>query len=147
MVQFKLLFLLFFLISPLMAQDNPLDVYIQIGLESNLALKQQKFSLEQSMKALNEARGLYFPSLDFGARYSRAGGGREIEFPVGDFVNPIYETFNDFLQSQGLPARFPENIPNQTVPFLREKEHETRLRLIQPIFQPVLKTLLLLHWK
>lgn len=28
-------------------QENPLEQYIQIGLESNLALRQQEFSLEQ----------------------------------------------------------------------------------------------------
>jgi outer membrane protein TolC len=42
------------------------------------------------------------------------------------------------LVSQGIPPRFPEDVPNQTIPFLREKEHETRLRLTQPLFQPAI---------
>jgi len=120
------------------AQDDPLEFYIKIGLESNLALQQQELSLEQSIQVLNEARGLYFPSIDIGARYTRAGGGREITIPVGDLVNPIYRTLNDLLETQGLPPAFPENIPNETVPFIREKEHETRIRLTQPIFQPAI---------
>jgi outer membrane protein TolC len=120
------------------AQDDPLEFYIKTGLETNLALKQQELSLEQSIQVLNEARGLYFPSVDIGARYTRAGGGREITIPVGDLVNPIYRTLNDLLEAQGLPPAFPENIPNETVPFIREKEHETRIRLTQPIFQPAI---------
>ena len=120
------------------AQEDPLDQYIEIGLETNLALKQQEFSLEQSVQVLNQARGLYFPSIDIGARYTRAGGGRDITIPIGDLVNPIYRTLNQLLEAQGLPPAFPENIPNQTTPFIREKEHETRIRLTQPLFQPAI---------
>jgi outer membrane protein TolC len=120
------------------AQEDPLDQYIKIGLETNLALKQQEFSLEQSIEVLNEARGLYFPSIDFGARYTRAGGGRDITFPIGDLINPIYKTLNQLLEAQGYPAAFPEDIPNETIPFIREKEHETRVRLVQPLFQPAI---------
>jgi outer membrane protein TolC len=122
----------------LFAQDNPIDRYIQVGLKSNLGLKQQQFNLQKSMEALNEAYGLLFPSITLQARYSRAGGGREFTIPVGDFVNPVYKSLNDILISQGLDRRFPEDVPNQKIPFLRKKEHETRLRLIQPLIQPVI---------
>ena len=138
MVRYIPLLLALLLYQPLLAQETALDRYIQQGLESNLALKQQQFSLEQSMEALNEARGMFFPSLDLGARYTRAGGGREFVIPVGDLVNPIYQTLNQLLISQGLPPSFPEDIPNETIPFLREKEQETRLRLVQPLFQPAI---------
>jgi outer membrane protein TolC len=122
----------------LFAQDNPIDRYIQAGLKSNLGLKQQQFNLQKSMEALNEAYGLLFPSITLQARYSRAGGGREFTIPVGDFVNPVYKSLNDILISQGQDRRFPEDVPNQKIPFLRKKEHETRLRLIQPLIQPVI---------
>jgi len=138
MTRFKtvILFLILFQLS--FAQDDPLEQYIQIGLESNLALKQQKFSLEQSIQVLNEARGKYFPSIDIVARYSRAGGGRELTIPIGDLVNPIYQTLNQLLEAQGYPPAFPEDIPNQTIPFIREKEHNTGVRLVQPIIQPAI---------
>ena len=87
------------------AQEDPLEEYIRIGLETNLALQQQEFSLEKSVEVLNEARGLYFPSIDIGARYTRAGGGRDITIPIGDLVNPIYRTLNQLLEAQGLPHR------------------------------------------
>ena len=80
MIQFKMILLFLILFQVSFAQDDPLENYIHIGLESNLALKQQEFSLEQSIQVLNEARGLYFPSINILARYSRAGGGRDLTF-------------------------------------------------------------------
>ncbi len=138
MIQFKTVILLLIFLQVIFAQEDPLEQYIQMGLESNLALKQQKFSLEQSIEVLNEARGKYFPSIDIGARYTRAEGGREITIPIGDLVNPIYKTLNQLLIAEGLPPAFPEDIPNETIPFIREKEHETRIRLVQPLFQPAI---------
>ena len=138
MIQFKTVILLLIFLQVIFAQEDPLERYIQIGLESNLALKQQEFSLEQSIEVLNEARGKYFPSIDIGARYTRAGGGREIIIPIGDLVNPIYKTLNQLLISEGLPPTFPEDVPNESIPFIREKEHETRIRLVQPLFQPAI---------
>jgi len=129
----KLLILL--LISSGTAQKNILEQYITEGLENNLALKQQNFSLQKSMRALDEARGLFFPSVNVLARYTRADGGREIVVPVNSFVSPLYDSLNDLLINLGFePADFPE-LPDQTIPFLREQEHETKVRLVQPVFQ------------
>ncbi len=115
-----------------------LDGYIEIGLSNNLALKQQQFSLEKSLQALREARGMFLPSITIEARYSRAGGGRVIDIPIGDMVNPVYQTLNQLLAMHGIPGNFPTTIPNEQVPFLRETEHDTRLRVIQPLFQPAI---------
>jgi len=116
------------LLSTSLFADN-LDDYIQLGLDNNLALKQKKFNYKKSMHALKEARGLFFPSISIEARYTRAGGGREIEFPVGDLMNPVYATLNAF---HGTTFRALDNV---LIPFLREKEHDTKLRLVQPVFQ------------
>ncbi|MCP5052778.1 MAG: TolC family protein [bacterium] len=113
-----------------------LEHYIRLGLENNLALQQQSFSLQKSLQALKEAKGMFLPSVSIEARYSRAGGGREIDILVGDLVNPIHRTLNQLLMAQGLPGGFPANIPNEYIPFLRKEEHETKLRLVQPVFQP-----------
>ncbi|GAB6282816.1 MAG: TolC family protein [Ignavibacterium sp.] len=112
------------------AQPEILDEYIKIGLQNNLALKQKEFSLRKSMAALDEARGYFFPSVDITARYSRADGGRTIDFPIGDIVNPIHTGLNQLLNSQ----IYPTNIPNQEFFFLREKEHDTKLNITQTIF-------------
>jgi outer membrane protein TolC len=120
--------------SALPAFAGVLDGYVQDGLESNLALKQRDFSLEKSRAGLREARALFFPTVDINARYSRAGGGRTVDFPVGDIVNPIHDALNQLMGE----AVFPGNIPNVSAPFLLEEEQETKLEILQPIFQPQL---------
>lgn len=115
-----------------------LSDYIQLGLENNLALQQERFSLEKSLQALREAKGMMLPSVSIEARYSRAGGGRTIDMPIGDLVNPIHKTLNQLLIAHGLSPLFPANIQNEVIPFLREKEQDTKLRLVQPLFQPAI---------
>jgi outer membrane protein TolC len=121
--------------SGLQAQ-TALDRYVQAGLKNNLALQQEEFSLQMSLLALKEARGMFLPSISIEARYSFAGGGRQIDFPVGDLFNPIHGTLNQLLAAQGAAPQFPTNLPNQQIPFLRPREHETKLRVVQPVFQP-----------
>ena len=123
---------------PAHAQSNtPLNAYLEEGLQNNLALKQRSLDLEKSLKAMQEARGMFFPEVSMQARYSRAGGGRQISFPVGDLLNPVYSTLNDILTSQGQPAGFP-TIGNEEIDFLRDREQETLVRFIQPVYQPAI---------
>lgn len=125
----------FMVIRTLYGQDDQLMQYIREGLEKNLALQQKEFVLQQSILELREARGKFLPSLGIEARYSRAGGGRIIEFPVGDLMNPVYDAINiTRIQTGQTPIPFPR-LENELIPFLREKEHETKVRAIQPIFQ------------
>jgi len=125
------------LIGTLWAQQ-PLDGYIKTGLKNNLALKQKQLDYEKALRALDKARGMFYPSLGLDARYSRAGGGRIIDFPLGDLVNPVYTSLNQIFSALGQPARNFPVLKNQQIPFLRKREHETKLRLIQPLFQPVI---------
>ncbi len=114
------------------AEDPVLQNYIRAGLESNRALQQAQISYLQQLQALREARGRFLPAIGIEARYSRAGGGRTFDIPVGDLFNPLHATLNHLLQQ---PA-FPTDLENVSIPFLREEEHDTRLRLVQPVFQP-----------
>jgi outer membrane protein len=116
------------------AAADALDDYVEEGLENNLALKQADFSLAKSRAALREARSRFLPSIGVRARYTHAGGGRDFEFPVGDFVNPIHEALNQLIGQD----RFPTDVPNITTPLLREREHETKIEAVQPIFQPAI---------
>lgn len=129
---FKQLVCSFIFLPVLLLGRDMLESYVHAGLRNNLALQQKTFSLKRSMAALSEARGLFLPSLSIEARYTRAGGGRIIDFPVGDLMNPVYESLNYLL---GNPF-FPTDLPNERIPFLREEEHETKLRLVQPVFKP-----------
>lgn len=127
----KIFLILFFLMSQMLLSST-LDKYIQKALNSNLALQQQNFLYQKSQYALKEARGMFLPSLTIHARYSRAGGGRQIDFPIGDLVNPIHQSLNQLLGQ----AVFPGNLPNEQIPFLRKEEQETKFRLVQPVLQP-----------
>jgi outer membrane protein len=126
------IFLLLVFAARSLAQEGVLDAYILHALESNLALKQKDFSYEQSVARLHEARGLFLPSLDILGRYTRAEGGRAFEFPVGDMVNPIHAALNNLIGED----EFPTDVPNEYITLLREREHETKLQIIQPIFKP-----------
>jgi len=114
----------------LQAQDRPLDQYIQTGLESNLALASRRLDYERSLEALREARGLFFPNVSFEASYIWAQGGRTIDFPVGDLFNPVYRTLNTLTNEQ----RFPTDLANVNEQFLPNNFHETKIRIVQPIF-------------
>ncbi|MCJ7681913.1 MAG: TolC family protein, partial [Candidatus Aminicenantes bacterium] len=118
--------------------ESVLDTYIRTGLSDNLALRQHQFSLEKSLAALNEAKRMFYPTIAVQARYTRAGGGRLIEFPIGDLMNPVYSSLNDLYRLQGMSSDFPTNLQNERFPFYRSQEQETKIRLVQPLVQPAL---------
>ena len=112
-------------------QSKVIDSYIAEGLENNLALKQKEYNYEKSLAALQEAKAMFFPDINLNARYTWADGGRVIELPVGDMLNPVYTSLNYLLQTDEFPQ-----IDNQEFGFLREHEHETKISIIQPIIEP-----------
>ena len=109
-------------------QEEALDNYIDEGLKNNLALKQKEVSYQKSVEVLKQARALFFPDISLNARYTAAEGGRVIDFPVGTMLNPVYQSLN-YLLGQDL---FPD-IENMEFAFYRPTEHETKIRLAQPI--------------
>lgn len=117
------------------AQDTILDHYVKVGLESNLALRQKQLSYEKSLAALREAKGMFFPNISFNARYTLASGGRTIDFPVGDLMNPVYSSLNALTANLPPDQQFPDMmVENQKFNFYRPTEHETKLSLTQPVF-------------
>jgi outer membrane protein len=123
-----ILILCFILFVPGISAQQILDEYIAMGLESNLALKQKESRYKLSLEVLREARGMFYPSLSVDARYTVSEGGRVIEFPVGDLLNPVYSTLNQLTASNSFPQ-----LENQEIMFLRPTEQETRLRMVQPV--------------
>jgi len=109
-----------------------IDDYVREGLQSNLSLRAQSLEVERSVAALDEARARYFPELAFDARYSRSEGGRTIELPLGQALNPAYQTLNDLLVAQGQQPQFPV-VQDETIAFLREREQDTRITLRMPV--------------
>jgi outer membrane protein TolC len=100
-------------------QTESLDAYIAEGLSNNEAIKQQNFNLEKSVYALKEATGLYMPNINLKADYLDSRGGRTIDFPIGDIVNPIYRNLDQInsVVAPGSP-RYPtlNNVSEQLNP-------------------------------
>ncbi|MBK6931605.1 MAG: TolC family protein [Saprospirales bacterium] len=117
------------------AQSSPvLEEYIRTGMNNNLALQQQQLDVQQSLEAVRQARSLFYPAVQFNATYTRAAGGRNIEIPLGDLMNPVYQTLNQILQSNQFPT-----IENASEQFLPDNFQETYLKISYPLFNSDLK--------
>jgi outer membrane protein TolC len=127
--------------APTIDSGRPLaaviDDYVREGLQSNLSLRAQSLEVERSVAALDEARARYFPEVGFAARYTRSEGGRTIELPLGQSLNPVYQTLNDLLVAQGQQPQFPV-VQDETIAFMREREQDTRITLRMPLLQPAI---------
>jgi outer membrane protein len=99
------------------------------ALTANLELDVAGAGIAQRLAALDQARALYLPSLDFSARYTRANGGRTLDFPVGDLLNPVYASLNQITGTNRFPA-----IQNQEINFQRTREQYTDVLLTQPLY-------------
>jgi outer membrane protein len=99
------------------------------ALASNLELDGAGAGVAQRIAALDQARALYLPSLDFSARYTRANGGRTLEFPVGDLLNPVYASLNQITGTNRFPA-----VQNQEIDLQRTREQYTDVLLTQPLY-------------
>jgi outer membrane protein len=115
--------------------EDGLRQVLDDALAANLELRAGSAGVQQRVAALDRARARYLPVLDFDARYSVADGGRTIEFPVGDLLNPVYETLDDLLVQSGQPASFPR-VKNQQINLLLPHEQNTRVVVAQPIYEP-----------
>jgi len=118
------------LVQPVLSQPGILEQYIREGLQQNLGIQQQQLEVEQKQLGARRARANYLPEVDFAATYLLADGGRMIRFPVGDLLNPVYNTLNDMVD--GTP--FPRDLENVEEQFLPNNFHDTRIRVRQPLF-------------
>ena len=97
--------------------------YIKIGLKNNLELQGDKETINLYEARKSQAVSLFLPRIEINSRFTRAGGGRSFVFPLGDMMNPLYEI-------AGLPQRF----NNENISFIRPQEQDSKIELIQPIF-------------
>ncbi|RYC69297.1 TolC family protein [Spirosoma sordidisoli] len=123
-----------FLISSLLpasAQPSPiLDGYVREGLANNLALRQESLEIKRVSESINQARSLFYPRVAFNPTYSLAAGGRRLQFPVGDLINPIYRTLNQVTGSD----RFPTNLANVDEQLAPNNFHDTKISVQYAIF-------------
>lgn len=109
------------------AQSN-LDSYIKTALANNETIKQQQFLLTKSLYALKEAKSLFLPSVGFNAAYTIADGGRTVDIPVGDLMNPVYKTLNQLTGANNFPQ-----IQNQNVLLNPNNFYDPKIRTTYPI--------------
>lgn len=127
---FKYNLILALLLLPFMDgfSQTKLDDYIQEALRNNETIKQQNFLLNKSLYALNEAKGLFLPSVALNGTYTLAKGGRTVDLPVGDLMNPVYRTLNQLTGSNNFPQ-----IENQSVLLNPNNFYDTKIRTTYPI--------------
>jgi len=119
--------LLLFAVIGAHAQTN-LDNYIRTALDNNETVKQQQFLLTKSLYALKEAKSLFLPAVGFNAAYTVADGGRRIDFPVGDLLNPVYKTLNQMTGANNFPQ-----VQNQSILLNPNNFYDAKIRTTYPI--------------
>lgn len=127
---FTLIFVALCLPPGLSAQSSVMAGYVQEAIANNPEFTRAELAVKQQELRLTQAKGLFLPKVSLNATYTVAAGGRAIDFPIGDLLNPVYSTLNDLTETQSFPA----NIENESIQFLPHNFQETNLRIIQPIF-------------
>ncbi len=130
---------------PLLGVAQPsvvVDAYIKQAIESNETLKQQDYKYQKAISSLAEAKKLFLPDASFGVTYTLAAGGRKIDFPIGDLLNPVYATLNQITMSNNFPT-----LENQEVSLLPNNFYDARVRITAPIWSTELQYLKLIRTK
>ncbi|MNX40160.1 Outer membrane efflux protein [compost metagenome] len=108
--------------------QSRLDSYIQTGLKNNEIIKQHNFDINKSMYALKEARSLFYPTVSLNGSYTKAEGGRTIDIPIGDMLNPVYNTLNQITNSNAFPA-----LENQSVLINPDNFYDAKIHTTMPL--------------
>ena len=107
-----------------------LDGYVREGVANNLALRQESLEISRVTELLNQAKSLFYPRVAFNPTYSLAAGGRRLEFPVGDLLNPAYKALNQITGTD----RFPTNIENVNQLLAPNNFHDTKISVNYAVF-------------
>lgn len=108
--------------------QNELDNYIKIGLENNEVIKQYNFDINKSIWALKEAKSLFYPAVTFNGNYTIADGGRTVDFPIGDLLNPIYNSLNQITNSTSFPT-----VENQSILLNPNNFYDVKIHTEMPL--------------
>ncbi|WP_229206806.1 TolC family protein [Dyadobacter crusticola] len=117
------------MISAANAQDATLQQYIDQALKNNQGVRQQGFLLEQNLYALKEAKTLFLPEVNLNASYLDSRGGRKISIPIGDLLNPVYNSLNQLTNTSAFPQ-----VENVSQTFNPNNYYDARFRTSLPIY-------------
>jgi outer membrane protein TolC len=108
--------------------QNKLDHYIQVGLKNNEVIRQYNFDINKSILALKEAKSLFYPTVSLNANYTKADGGRTIDIPIGDMLNPVYNSLNQLTNSDAFPV-----LQNQSVLINPDNFYDAKIHTTMPL--------------
>jgi outer membrane protein len=131
LIKKSILFILFLTIGINKVNSQNFHPLVEKVWKNNQQLHAKHFQLESAGFALSEAKALFGPFLQFGVQYTLAAGGRKIELPVGDLLNPVYSALNTLTQSNNFPA-----ISNANEQFFPNNFYDARFRISQPVYYP-----------
>lgn len=127
LLSLKILFV--FVANTASQNSQVLEEYISLGLKNNTGLKQKEYALDKSIMSGKEATGLLFPQISFSAQYYLAEGGRKIEIPMGDLLNPVYDALNQISKNNGQQEKFPQ-VNNREIRMLPDDYYDSKIRII-----------------
>jgi len=99
----NLLALLVLSLFPIVSIGQSLEQFIEMGLSDNRQLRATESNYQVTLQAVDEARRMGSLKLDFISTYTLAAGGRTIDVPVGDLLNPVYNSLNALTGSDQFP--------------------------------------------
>ncbi|HXS35982.1 MAG TPA: TolC family protein [Flavipsychrobacter sp.] len=105
-----------------------LDGYINEAFKNNNDIRRQNLQLEKSLYALKEARSLFLPNIGLLGSYTKAAGGRTIDIPVGDLLNPVYSTLNQLTETKSFPQ-----LKNTSVLLNPDNFYDAKFRTALPL--------------
>lgn len=124
----KLMFITMVFMGYLGNAQRRLDKYIEQGLTTNEVIKQHNFDINKSLYALKEAHSLFLPTVALNTNYTKAQGGRTIDIPIGDLLNPVYSTLNQITNSNAFPT-----VQNQSVLINPNNFYDAKLHTTMPL--------------
>lgn len=124
----KVLILMSILLGYQGYSQSKLDSYIEAGLKNNEIIKQNNFDINKSMYALKEAQSLFYPTVSLNANYTVADGGRTIDIPIGDLLNPVYSSLNQITNSNAFPS-----LQNQSVLINPDNFYDAKIHTTMPL--------------
>jgi outer membrane protein TolC len=125
---FSLIFLLLISMPGRAADSAILREYIQQALSKNQLIAQKDYQRQKAELAGREASALFLPKADFLVNYVRADGGRTIDLPIGDLLNPVYANLNRINGNNAFPTL--QNVNEQLNP---DNFYDARIRISAPL--------------
>ncbi len=111
-----------------------LENYIAEGFKNNIVLREKSIALDKALIALKESKSFFLPTSYLESQYTFANGGRTINMPVGDMLNPVYKTLNQITRTNDYPQ-----VKNFSEQFFPDNFYDVRIKSTMPIINPELK--------